>query len=162
VAVAKQRTIAEKAKADAVFLIASGVVAGVVLCSYGAWITAGLTVIWLYMIWEGCARPTVCDVRKIGADSGCTLNAPGRLRACWRPEHRRVKRRTLISWMRTPSQSEPADSVWHRHGRFAAHETDGVAGVVPAPAAARMLLLAIVVTGAGAVMVTLIQFIVFA
>ncbi|TMQ89860.1 hypothetical protein ETD83_37980 [Actinomadura soli] len=154
---ARRRTITEKARADAGFLAAAGVVAVAALCSYGAWIGAGLTAAWLYLIWLGCAKPTVCDVEKVSGDGACANHAYGRLRACWRPEHQRVKRRTLLAWTTTPSQREDTEQVWHRDGRVTAPEGAADQEAVHAPATARLLLAATIGTGVLAVLAVTIQ-----
>lgn len=158
---AKRRTVAEKARADSAFLAGVGAVAIIFLCMNDGWVAAAFTAIWLYLIWEGCAKPTVCDVKNVNTESGCAEYAPGRLRACWRPEHRRVKHRTLLAWMRTPAHPGRTDSIWHRKGHRTAPDADGEE-VRPAPAGARLLLLAIVATGAGAMIAVIAQFVLLA
>jgi hypothetical protein len=156
----KRKSNAEKTRTDMYVLGIVGVVAVVVLCSYGAWLSAGLAAIGLYLVWEGCARPTVCDVQNKSGRGPCGNDAFGRLRACTRQEHRRVKQRALRGWVRRPARGGLDEPVWHRDGRVVPSGPDG-GDYVPAPEKVRLLLAGIALAWGGALLANIVQFVIF-
>lgn len=150
----RPRTIPERARAAAAFLTLVGVVAGVLLINLGAWVEAAFAEIWLLLIWEACARPTVCNVTGTATQQPCGDHAFGRLRACWRPEHKRVKHRVLLAWLTRPTTPAPGQPTWDRNN----HPTTDQELGIPGPTPARILLFAVLITGAAALISAAVQF----
>ncbi|WP_460301724.1 hypothetical protein [Actinocorallia aurea] len=64
--------------------------------------------------WLGLLHRTVCDVENKTNGSPCGDDAYGVLRACWRREHRRLKRRIIAGWLGVRGQRPPEGGLWSR------------------------------------------------
>ena len=59
-------------------------------------------VCFLLFLWIAFFKRSVCSVELVYRPGFCSNDRRGILRACWRQDHKRVKRQTLFSWMRIP------------------------------------------------------------
>jgi hypothetical protein len=96
-----------KGGADALLVIA----AGVGLIALPNDLTRVCFVVLLIFFWVAVFMPTTCDVAKKSGIGSCGNNCRGYLRACWIRDHKRQKRRAILSWFGI--RIGPT-KVWHR------------------------------------------------
>lgn len=68
-------------------------------------------VLFLITTWVALFRKTTCDVKNKSKPGYCGNNCRGALRACWRKDHQRIKRKTIVSWFGVRGRPEPR---WER------------------------------------------------